>query len=76
MEHEAKPLNMLVVGAGGIGSQVLELLTAALRRVNLTGTITVMDGDIVEASTWATNATRQATSVAPKSRAWRNAWTT
>ena len=49
MEHEAKPLDMLVVGAGGIGSQVLELLTAALRRVNLTGTITVMDGDIVEA---------------------------
>ena len=34
MEHEAKPLDMLVVGAGGIGSQVLELLTAALRRVN------------------------------------------
>jgi len=49
MEHEAKPLDMLVVGAGGIGSQVLELLTAALRRVNLIGTITVMDGDIVEA---------------------------
>lgn len=49
MEHEAEPLNMLVVGAGGIGSQVLELLTAALRRVKLTGSITVMDGDIVEA---------------------------
>lgn len=50
IENEAKPLRMLLIGAGGIGSQVLELLSAGLRRVGLSGSITVMDGDVVEAS--------------------------
>ena len=41
---------LLLVGAGGIGTQLVELLVAALRRVGLNGSITLMDGDIVEAS--------------------------
>ena len=50
MNAERTPKNLLLVGAGGIGTQLLELLVAALRKVNLNGTITVMDADIVEAS--------------------------
>ena len=44
MNAERTPKNLLLVGAGGIGTQLLELLVAALRKVNLNGTITVMDG--------------------------------
>lgn len=40
---------LLLVGAGGIGTQFAELLVAALRRINAEGSITVMDADIVEA---------------------------
>ena len=40
---------LLVIGAGGIGTNLVELLVAALRRVSLTGSITLMDADIVEA---------------------------
>ena len=40
---------MLLVGAGGIGTHMAELLVAGLRRVNLQGSITLMDADIVEA---------------------------
>ena len=50
MNAERTPKNLLLIGAGGIGTQLLELLVAALRKVNLNGTITVMDADIVEAS--------------------------
>ena len=50
MNAERTPKNLLLVGAGGIGTQLLELLVAALRKVNLNGTITVMDADIVEAA--------------------------
>ncbi|MGB0951115.1 MAG: ThiF family adenylyltransferase, partial [Poseidonia sp.] len=50
MNEEQSPRNLLLVGAGGIGTQLAELLVAALRRVNLQGTITLMDADIVEAS--------------------------
>ena len=50
MNEEQSPRNLLLVGAGGIGTQLSELLVAALRRVNLQGTITLMDADIVEAS--------------------------
>lgn len=50
MNTETYPRNLLIVGAGGIGTQMAELLVAALRRIDLTGTITLMDADIVEAS--------------------------
>ena len=46
MNAERTPKNLLLVGAGGIGTQLLELLVAALRKVNLNGTITVMDADL------------------------------
>lgn len=48
MNAEHTPKNLLVVGAGGIGTQLVELLVAGLRRVNLGGTVTLMDADIVE----------------------------
>ena len=50
MNEEQLPQTMLLVGVGGIGTQLAELLVAALRRVNLRGDITLMDADIVEAS--------------------------
>ena len=50
MNEERSPRNLLLVGAGGIGTQLTELLVPALRRVNLQGSITLMDGDIVEAT--------------------------
>ena len=50
MNEEQSPRNLLLVGAGGIGTQLSELLVAALRRVGLQGTITLMDADTVEAS--------------------------
>ena len=40
---------LLLVGAGGIGTNLVELLVAALRRVNLSGSIALMDADTVEA---------------------------
>ena len=50
MNEKRTPRNLLLVGAGGIGTQLSELLVAALRRVGLQGTITLMDADTVEAS--------------------------
>ena len=50
MNEEQEPQTMLLVGVGGIGTQLAELLVAALRRVNLRGDITLMDADVVEAS--------------------------
>jgi len=50
MNEERNPWNLLLVGAGGIGTQLTELLVPALRRVNLKGTITLMDADVVEAT--------------------------
>lgn len=50
MNEKRTPQSLLMVGAGGIGTQLSELLTAALRRVGLEGTITLMDADTVEAS--------------------------
>ena len=50
MNEERSPRHLLLVGAGGIGTQLTELLVPALRRVNLQGSITLMDGDIVEAT--------------------------
>ena len=46
MDEGRTPRNPL--GAGGIGT-VTELLVAALRRVNLSGSITLMDAGVVEA---------------------------
>ena len=50
MNEERTPRNLLLVGAGGIGTQLTELLVPALRRVNLQGSITLMDADVVEAT--------------------------
>ena len=50
MNEERTPRNLLLVGAGGIGTQLIELLVPALRRVNLQGSITLMDADTVEAT--------------------------
>ena len=49
MDEGRTPRNLLLIGAGGIGTQLTELLVAALRRVNHSGTITLMDADTVEA---------------------------
>ena len=48
MNEKQSPRRLLLVGAGGIGTQLAELLVSALRRVNLRGEITLMDGDVVE----------------------------
>ena len=50
MNEEPNSRNLLLVGAGGIGTQLTELLVPALRRINLQGTITLMDADVVEAT--------------------------
>ena len=48
MNEKQSPRKLLLVGAGGIGTQLADLLVSALRRVNLRGEITLMDGDVVE----------------------------
>ena len=49
MEQQANP-NILLVGVGGIGGMTIELLAPALERIQRTCSITLMDGDIVEAT--------------------------
>jgi hypothetical protein len=49
MEQQSNP-NILLVGVGGIGGMTIELLAPALERIQSTCTITLMDGDIVEAT--------------------------
>ncbi|MCP2503743.1 MAG: ThiF family adenylyltransferase [Candidatus Poseidoniaceae archaeon] len=39
---------MLIVGAGGIGTTLVDLLVPALERIQLNTNITLMDGDVVE----------------------------
>ena len=39
---------LTIIGAGGIGSQAIDLLIPALRRVKQRCEIVIMDGDIVE----------------------------
>ena len=39
---------LTIIGAGGIGSQTVDLLIPALRRIKLECEIIIMDGDIVE----------------------------
>ena len=46
-EHTPK---ILIVGAGGIGGLAFDLIVPALEKVQQKCTITIMDGDIVEAS--------------------------
>ena len=40
--------NVLIVGAGGIGTTLVDLLVPALERIQLNTNITLMDGDVVE----------------------------
>ena len=49
MEEDLLQKSLLIIGAGGIGSNLAELLIPALRRLNLSAVITMMDGDVVEA---------------------------
>lgn len=42
--------NVLIVGAGGIGTTLVELIVPALERTQMNAKITLMDGDIVEAT--------------------------
>ena len=39
---------MLIIGAGGIGTTLVDLLVPALERIQLNTNITLMDGDVVE----------------------------
>jgi hypothetical protein len=45
---EGTPKKLAIIGAGGIGSNLAELLIPALRRLNLPASITMMDDDVVE----------------------------
>jgi hypothetical protein len=45
---EGTPRKLAIIGAGGIGSNLAELLIPALRRLNLPASITMMDDDVVE----------------------------
>ena len=54
-EKKVNPVSTLcrkiaVIGVGGIGTTLLELVIPALNRINLDAEITLMDGDVVEAS--------------------------
>lgn len=49
MEEDLLQKSLLIIGAGGIGSNLAELLIPALRRLNLSAVITMMDDDVVEA---------------------------
>lgn len=50
VEEELLKKNVLIVGAGGIGTSLVDLLIPALKRTALDARITLLDGDIVEAS--------------------------
>jgi len=50
MEEELLNKKVLIVGAGGIGTTFVDLLVPALERTALKAEITLMDGDVVEAS--------------------------
>ena len=50
MDEKSSPKSLLIVGAGGIGTTVVDLLVPALDRIQLSAQITLMDGDTVEAS--------------------------
>ena len=46
--HSEEEIRILIVGAGGIGSTLVDLLIPALRRVSIQAEIHLMDSDIVE----------------------------
>ena len=46
--HSEKEIRILLVGAGGIGSTMVDLLIPALRRVSIKAELHLMDSDIVE----------------------------
>ena len=48
MNEESLSKNVLIVGAGGIGTTLVDLLVPALERIQLKAKVTLMDGDIVE----------------------------
>ena len=50
MEEESLMKKVLLVGTGGIGTTFVDLLVPALERIALDAEITLMDGDVVEAS--------------------------
>ena len=50
MEEDLPQKSLLIIGAGGIGTTVVDLLVPALERIQLGAKITLMDGDTVEAS--------------------------
>ena len=50
MNEETLLKNVLIVGAGGIGTTLVDLLVPALERIQLKANITLMDGDIVEST--------------------------
>lgn len=50
MEEESLIKKVLIVGAGGIGTTFVDLLVPALERTALKAEITLMDGDVIEAS--------------------------
>jgi hypothetical protein len=50
MEEDLPQKSLLIIGAGGIGTTVVDLLVPALERIQLGAQITLMDGDTVEAS--------------------------
>ena len=43
------PKKLALIGAGGIGTNLIELLVPALQRLGMTAHITLMDDDVVEA---------------------------
>ena len=48
VNEEMTVKNVLIVGAGGIGTTLVDLLVPALERIQLKAKITLMDGDVVE----------------------------
>ena len=50
VEEDLLQKSLLIIGAGGIGTTVVDLLVPALARIQLGAKITLMDGDTVEAS--------------------------
>ena len=50
MKEIADSKTLLIVGAGGIGSTLVDVLTPALRRIGINCQIIIMDGDLVEAT--------------------------
>ena len=50
MKKIADSKTLLIVGAGGIGSTLVDVLIPALRRIGIDCEIIIMDGDLVEAT--------------------------